>query len=181
MRYLLLMALATVLVSGCHHVGSLDGDVGLDTDSDSDSDTDTDTDTDIDADTDTDAESDSDSDTDSDTDECAAPESITGWGGPCHSIADCPANTICIMLGGMDDLQGFCAVECCNFNTEDPAYCTNVAGGQESCSTGYSQDGITWEPPFYCIIFCNTPADCPTGADCVDTGVGTTICYGYAS
>ncbi len=186
MRYLLLMLLATVLVCGCHHVGSLDGAAGPDTDSDSDSDsdidTDTDTDSDIDSDTDsdTDTDTDSDTDTDTDTDECAAPEGITGWGGPCHTNADCPANTECIFLTGMDDLQAYCAPECCNFTTDDPAYCTDVATGQEGCNVGYTSDGVNFEPPYYCMIACDTVADCPLGTDCVDSGGGS-VCYGYAS
>ena len=54
MRCFLLMILATVLVAGCHNVGSLDGDAGPDTDSDSDTDSDIDTGTDTDSDTDSD-------------------------------------------------------------------------------------------------------------------------------
>ena len=183
MRFFIIVGLAAVMMLGCDHVGSLDEDVGPNTDSDSDADTDTgtDTDSDTDADTDTDADidADTDSDTDTDTGECVAPAGITDWGGPCHTTADCPPNTSCIMLGGMDETQGFCTVECCNFATEDPAYCTNVAVGQEGCLIGFSPDGVNFEPPFSCLITCNAPADCPTGTDCVDAG-GQLICYGYA-
>jgi hypothetical protein len=41
MRRVVLMMSAIMLVFGCHHVGSLDGDAGPDTDTDSDTDTDT--------------------------------------------------------------------------------------------------------------------------------------------
>ncbi len=58
MRYLLLLVPAIVMMFGCHHIGSLDGDVGPDTDADSDSDTDSDTDSDSDSDSDTDGDSD---------------------------------------------------------------------------------------------------------------------------
>ena len=132
---------------------------------------------------DTDADTDTDTDADTDTDPvCNAPTGITGWGGPCHGDGDCPSNTSCTMLNGMDTTQGFCSPECCNFQTPDVDYCTDVATGQEGCNIGMTPDeGITWEPPFHCMITCNTAADCPDGSDCVDTGSGTTlICYGYA-
>jgi hypothetical protein len=182
MRRVMLIMSAIVLASGCHHIGSLFGDAGPDVDSDSDSDTDIDTDTDTDSDSDSDSDSNSDSDSDSDTDMCTVPAGITNWGDPCHSNADCPLNTDCLILPGMDDTQGFCAPECCNFSTPDVTYCTDVSTGQEGCLIGITEDeGITWEPPFHCMISCNTPADCPVGTACSETGGGGSICYGYAS
>ena len=166
-------ALATVLATalafgGCSHVLPI-VDGGTDTDSDSDSDIDTDTDTD----------SDTDTDTDTDTDECNAPEGITNWGGPCHTTADCPAGTTCYIEATLDDTQGYCAAECCNFGTTDVAYCTDVCVGEEACNFGQSSDGVNFEPPFFCMVPCTNPQDCPAGTDCVDSGSGYSICYGY--
>ena len=181
MRYFKVIGFVAVMMLGCDHVDGLDEDVGSDVDTDSDADTDIDTDSDTDTEADTDTGDDTDIDND-DTDESSVPEGITGWGGPCHTNTDCPSNTECLILAGLDETQGFCAVECCNFNTEDPAYCTDVAAGQEGCYIGITPDeGITWEPPFYCLVLCDTAADCPTGTECVDTGYDLTICYGYAS
>lgn len=179
MKYSIIIGFAAVMMLGCDHVDGLDEDVGSDVDTGSDTDIDTDTGTD----TDTDIGADTDTDIGTNTDECTASEGITDWGGPCHSNADCPDSTECIILTILDDPQGFCAAECCNLTTADPAYCTDVAGGQESCNISFlSDEGIIWEPPFYCVILCNTPADCPTGTDCMDPfDVGLTICHGYAS
>ena len=133
MRYFVIIGFVAVMMLGCDHVDGLIEDVGSDVDTDSNTDIDsdtytgTDTDTDIETDTDTDIGND-------DTDESSVPAGVTGWGGPCHSNADCPDNTECIVLTIIDDPQGFCAAECCNFGTPDVAYCTDVAGGQESCS-----------------------------------------------
>ena len=173
------------MMLGCDHVDNLDEDVGSDVDTDTDADSDTDTETEYDTDTgnltdtDTDIIDDTDTDIGSDTDECVAPEGITGWGGPCHTDTDCPFSTRCIILSDVDYTQGFCTPECCNFSTPDVAYCTDVATGQEACSIGSSSDGVSFDPPFYCLIACNTTADCPTGTDCMDTGGGWNICYGY--
>ncbi len=101
-------------------------------------------------------------------------------GGPCHTTADCPTDTTCYIDDTLDDTQGFCAPECCNYNTPDSDFCTDVATGEEGCTLGEGVDGGS-EPPFYCLIYCNTPADCPTGTDCVINGSGQLICYGYAS
>ena len=79
----------------------------------------------------------------------------------------------------MDDTQGVCAAECCNFATPDTDYCTDVAAGPGDCFFGNGTDSINFDPPFYCGIICNTQADCPTGTDCADAGAGS-ICYGYA-
>ena len=114
-----------------------------------------------------------------DTDVCTAIEGITEWGGPCDTTADCPTSTECIIIAGIDDTQGYCAPECCNFETADVAYCTDVADGEEACNHGQSSDGVNFEPPFYCMVPCANPDDCPTGADCVDSGTGGGICYGY--
>ena len=170
MKYLLLMVLATVLVCGGCSNGSSSSDGGT---------TDTDTDTDTDGDTD----ADTDSDTDTNVGCCDLPTGITDWGGPCHTTADCPLNTVCIILDldEIDQTQGFCAVECCNFSTANAEHCTDVASGQEGCQWGMTSDeGITWDPPFYCLITCDTVADCPLGTGCVDTGRGFSICHGYA-
>ncbi len=160
---LILALLMTGLVLGC---GNDDDDAeadGGDTDTDADTDTDTDT------------------DTDSDTDVCTGVEGIEDWGGPCHTNADCPSNTECIILGSISTDEGYCSPICCNFESADVAYCTDVATGQENCNVGMTPDeGITWEPPFHCIIYCNTEADCPSGTACVDTGTGGLICSGYA-
>ena len=186
MRYFTVVGFIAVMVLGCDHVDGLDDDVGSDvdtdsdSDSDSDSDVDTDTDTDIENDTDTDIDADTDTDIGPDTDECTAPEGITGWGGPCHTDADCPFSTRCIILSNMDYAQGFCSVECCNFSTPDVAYCTDVADGMEVCNIGSSSDGISFDPPYHCMIACSTAADCPDGTDCVDSGGVQNICYGYA-
>ena len=162
--------LATVLVCGGCSKSLSSSDGGPDADTDSDTDTDTGSDSD----------SASDIDTDTDTDVCTAPEGITGWGGPCHTNADCPPDTECMIFNSMDDTQGFCAAECCNFGTPDVAYCTDMAGGQEGCHI-WPVECIYEYSPYYCAIFCNTAADCPAGTDCVDSGGGGSwICYGYA-
>ncbi len=183
MRCFTVIGFVAVMMLGCDHVDGLDEDVGSDVDTDSDADTDIDTDSETDSDADSDTDSDADSDMDTDTDESSVPVGVTEWGGPCHSNADCPANTECLVLTTLDDPQGFCAAECLNFGTPDPAYCTDVAGGQESCSLVSGIDGEeVWEPPFYCVILCNTPADCPTGTDCMDPfDIGLPFCLGYAS
>ena len=167
MRHVVLIVSAVVICAGCWTEQEVVSNVTTDTDSDSDSDTDTD--------------SDSDTETDSDNYECNAPEGITDWGGPCHTPADCPPNTYCHRIGSIDTTQGFCTAECCNFNTEDPAYCTDVAAGQEGCYIGSGEESPNFGPPYYCIIVCNTQADCPTGTACTDTGGSMSICYGYAS
>ena len=133
-------------------------------------------------DTDTGSDSDSASDIDTETaeEECGSPTGITDWGGPCHTNADCPPDTECLFLSGMDDSQAFCAAECCNYSTQDTAYCTDVAGGQEGCIITEAECSWALVPPFYCAISCNTAADCPLGTDCVDSGGGGKICYGYA-
>ena len=175
MRYLLLIVSAVVICAGCWTEQEVVTDVTTDTDADSDSDSDTDTDTG------SDSDSASDTDTGSDTYECNAPESITNWGGPCHTTADCPPDTECIIIDFLDATQGVCAAECCNFSMPDPTYCTDVAAGQEGCIFGKTNDeGISFYPPFHCIIVCNTQTDCPTDTACVDAG-GASICYGYAS
>ena len=165
---MLLLLLATVLVCGGCSKSSSGSDGGPDADTDSDTDTDTGSD------------SDSESDIDTETEEggCGAPTGVTGWGGPCHTNADCPADTECIKLNGMDQSQGYCAPECCNFETADPGYCTDVSTGQEGCLI-WPVECYLESSPYYCAITCNTPADCPTGTDCVDAG-GQLICYGFA-
>ena len=177
-KNLLLGLVLLVAVAGCWTEQEVVSDVTIDADSDTDSDSDSDSDTG----SDSNSDPDTDSDSDSDTDWCTMPQGITNWGGPCHNTAaDCPPDTECIFLAGMDETQGYCGAECCNFNTADISYCTDVATGQESCDVGLtSDDGITWEPPFHCLIHCNTPADCPLGTDCIDTPYGEPICYGYA-
>ena len=169
MKYAVPIVLSAFISTGCWTEQEVVSNVTTDTDTDSDSDTDSDTGSD----------SESASDIDTETDWCTAPEGITDWGGPCHTNADCPPNTECITLSGMDDTQGFCSAECCNFSTPDTDYCTDVAAGQESCSImpGSSYYG----PPYHCLIICNTQADCPTGTDCVEAGGNMSICYGYAS
>ena len=132
-------------------------------------------------------DSDSDSDSESDTGtgpdpyECTAPEGITDWGGPCHGNADCPPNTECLILSSMDQTQAFCAPECCTVFSNDPTYCTDVAAGQKYCIYPMPDEPLEFLPPFYCVIICNTQADCPSGTACTDAGVSTSICYGYAS
>jgi hypothetical protein len=177
MKYVILIFLAIAFSTGCWTEQEVVSNHTTDADSDSD------TDTDSDSDTGSDSDSASDIDTESETDEgCGVPSGITDWGGPCHTTADCPSLTTCIILSGMDTTQGFCSPECCNYSTPDADYCTDVATGQEGCNFGNTSDeGITFEPPFHCMIVCNTAADCPTGTACVDNGSGGLICYGYAS
>ena len=164
-----MMLLATVLVCGGCSKSLSSSDGGPDADTDSDTDTETGSDSD----------SASDIDTDTDTDVCTAPEGITDWGGPCHTNADCPPDTECLFLSGMDDTQGFCAAECCNYSTADATHCTDVADGQEGCYICMAPEDGLW-PPFHCMIQCNTAADCPLGTDCVSIYTGLSICYGYA-
>ena len=167
MKFTILIGLAAMLVIGGCSNGSSSSDGGT-------------SDTDTDGDTDGDTDADTDSDTDTQVGCCEAPEGITDWGGPCHTTADCPLNTVCIIIDEIDQTQGFCAAECCNFSTANAEHCTDVAGGQEGCLWGMTSDeGITWEPPFYCMIICETVADCPDGTDCVDGG-DDWICYAYA-
>ena len=164
-----LIVLATAISAGCwtEQEAVIRNDAGTDSDSD----------THTDSDTGSDSDSASDSDSESD-DGCGVPSGITDWGGPCHTNADCPANTECAIFSEMDDTQGVCAAECCNFATPDTDYCTDVAAGQESCYIMH--ESIDHGPPYYCIIYCNTQADCPSGTACTDTG-GISICYGYDS
>ncbi len=173
MRYFIVVGLAAVISSGCWTEQEVVSNVTTDADSDSD------TDSDSDSDTGSDSDSESDIDTETEEEGCGAPTGITDWGGPCHTNADCPPDTECLFLSGMDDTQGYCAAECCNFGTADVAYCTDMSAGQESCSF---VDVINDYGPslYHCIISCNTPADCPLGTDCVDSGSGWNICYGYA-
>ena len=173
MRYLLLIVSAIAFSTGCwteqEIISNVDNDAGTDTDSDSDSDTGSDSDSASDIDTETEEEG------------CGVPSGITDWGGPCHTTADCPPDTTCRIINSLDASQGFCAAKCCNFETVDPDYCTDVAAGQEWCLIDETDaDVLVFEPPFCCIIICNTPADCPTGTDCTDAGPAS-ICYGYSS
>ncbi len=75
--------------------------------------------------------------------------------------------------------EGFCTVECCNFSTPDPDYCTDMGSGDEECLVGQTTDGITFDPPFHCIIKCVTGEDCPENTLCTDIG-GVDVCYGIA-
>ncbi len=173
MRRIFLIVSAVAISSGCWTQQEIISNVDSDTGTDSDSDTGSDSD----------SASDTDTESESDTgDGCGVPEGVTDWGGPCHTTADCPPDTECAILNSVDDTQGFCAADCCHFSTLDTDYCTDVAAGLEGCHLLKTQEE-RWEypPPYYCIIYCNTQADCPTGTACVDAGYGTFICYGYAS
>ncbi len=174
MRYLLLIVLATAICAGCWTEQEVVTDVTTDADSDSDSDSDSDTGSD--------SESASDSDSETEEEGCGVPSGITDWGGPCHSDADCPPDTECAILNSVDDTQGFCAPDCCNFETADAEYCTDVSTGLEGCYLLKNpEDEGDILPPFHCIIICNTQDDCPTDTACLDLGgYGTSICYGYA-
>ena len=171
-KYLPFGLVLLVALAGCwteqEIILNVDNDTGIDTETD----------------TDTGSDSDSASDIDTETEEegCGSPTGITNWGGPCHTTADCPPDTTCRIINSLDASQGFCAAECCNFSTADTDYCTDVASGQEGCFVFLTDnDTIDWPPPYLCVIFCNTQADCPIDTACVDTGTGGLICCGYAS
>ncbi len=176
MRYLFLIMLATAISTGCWTEQEVVSNDTTDTDSDSDTDTDSDTGSD------TGSDSDSASDSDSESDEgCGPPTGITNWGGPCHTNADCPPDTECAIFNSLDETQGFCAPDCCNMDTADTDYCTDVAAGQEGCLLYKTHDEGLFEPPYYCLIICNTQTDCPIDTACVNTGTAGSFCYGYAS
>jgi hypothetical protein len=173
---------AVIGAMACYHVGSLEPSGGPDTDTDADADADTDVDSD--SDTDSDADSDSDtgtgSDTGTETDDCQATVSgVPVWGMACHDDVDCPTNTDCLNLSPLSTTEGYCAPLCCTWDEPDPAYCTPQGTGDEQCIVGVSSDGITFEQPYHCAIFCDSVADCPDGTDCIDAG-GLSVCYGYA-
>ena len=136
--------------------------------------------TDTDTDTDVDTDSDTDTDTDTDTDaECEAEVSgVPAWGGACHVVGDCPTNTTCIKVSGMDTTEGFCAPGCCEIDSPDSTYCTDQGAGDERCYLGMMEGSVLVEP-FYCSILCDTALDCPDGTDCREISAGINICYGY--
>lgn len=75
---------------------------------------------------------------------------------------------------------GFCSVQCCDMNADDPQYCTNVSSGNENCAIGQWNESIQdYLPPFYCVIECQTNDDCPGSACEKVPGVELSICYGF--
>ncbi len=132
-----------------------------------------DTDTDSDSDSDTGSDGDADADADADADECDAPIGIFGWGAICdpNEVAPCPPNTYCVNFSsppaGASAEWGFCSPECCNLNTPDSQYCTDVSPGEESCLLQGSV--MNW-----CAIGCSNDGECPEGTACIES---LAFCY----
>jgi hypothetical protein len=84
------------------------------------------------------------------------------WGAPCGpGYPCCPNGTVCrtpedFSNGGL----GYCAPGCCDVGTKDASYCTDVAGGKETClfTTDFGSA--------YCAISCDDDGDCPADTGC---------------
>ena len=116
-------------------------------------------------------------DDDDDGDDCYVNPVEGAWGNACDPKGDgseCAKGTICMTL---DNENGWCAVECCNYLSMDTGYCTDQATGVEQC---YIYGGAEKnQPPFYCNIVCNDASQCPPGTDCIEYPGWKKICQGF--
>jgi len=119
------------------------------------------------SDSDTDIDSDVDTDTDSD---CDPPDDVTDWGEACDPEADdCPPETYCLTVEGLDTTIGYCTPLCCE---GDNSYCHDIGSGDEQCLVTNSQTEEWW-----CVVTCTSDEDCVPGTSCQSVNETVSICY----
>ena len=82
-----------------------------------------------------------------------------GWGNACSGVEICDDGSSCESIIGLESYGSLCVAEC----SSDEG-CPDIASGSEQCLA------------FFCLVQCDTAADCPCGMECRGSPFGP-YCY----